>query len=67
MTSFGAGQHRVVRAEPDEVLDLFDRSFRLGARQIDFVDDGDQLQIVFNCQISIRERLRLDTLRRIDN
>ena len=54
-------------AKADEVLDLFDRSFRLGTRQIDFVNDRDQLEIMFDREISISERLCLDTLRRIDD
>ena len=36
-------------------------------RQIDLVDDRQQCQIVFQCQIQIGHRLRFDSLRRIDN
>ena len=54
-----------MRAETDEVLNLLNGSFRLRAGQIDLVDDRDQLEIVFDRQVSIRQRLRLDALRSI--
>ncbi len=63
----GAGENRVVSFQADEVFDLFDCFFRFGARQIDLVDDRNQLEIVFDREISVRERLRFDALRSIDD
>ena len=53
--------------ESDEVFDLFDRLFRFGAGQIDLVDYRDELEIVFDCEVSVRQSLCFNTLRSIDD
>ena len=58
-------EHRVVRVDPDHVLDLLAHALRLRGRQVDFVDHGKNREIVVDGEIAVRERLRLDTLRRI--
>ena len=39
----------------------------IGARQVDLVNHRNQLEVIFDREISVRERLRFDTLRRIDD
>ena len=51
--------------QSDEVFDLLDRFLRFSARKIDLIDDGDQLEIVFEGEISIGERLRFNSLRSV--
>ena len=51
--------------QSNEVFDLFDRFLRLSPREIDFIYYRDELKIVFYGQVSIGQRLRLDTLRSI--
>ena len=41
--------------------------FGIGARHIAFIDNRNNLKVVFNCHIQIRDRLRLHSLRSIDN
>ena len=57
----------VHRLDPDNILDLLCDFIRLGARQIDLVDDRLDLEIVVKGEINISEGLRLNTLGRIDN
>ncbi len=67
LAGLGARENRVVCFESDEVLDLLDRFLRLGARQVDLVNHRNQLEVVFDSEIRIRERLCFDTLRSIDD
>ena len=53
--------------EPDHVLDLLAHLFRLRRRQVDLVQDRDDLVVVVERLIDIGERLRLDALARIDH
>ena len=62
----GAGQNRIAGIEADDVLDLPLRLVGLRARQVDLVDDRDDLEVVLDRQVGVGERLRLDALRRID-
>src|SRR4029453_13955562 len=62
----GARQDGARRVEADDLLDLPADVFGLRARQIDLVDDRDDLEVVLDREIGVRERLRLDALRRID-
>ena len=60
-------QHRFARVEADDVLDLsLDRSGS-ARRQVDLVEHRNDLEIVFEREIRVGERLRLDTLRGIDD
>ena len=61
-----ARENRVARVEADDVLDLPLRFVGLRARQIDLVDDRDDLEVVLDRQVGVGERLRLDALRRVD-
>ncbi len=61
----GGDARRVVRGDADHVLNLFPHPLRLGAGQVDFVDDGQNLQARVDRQISIRKGLRLDALGRV--
>ena len=62
----GAGEQRVVAVEADDVRDLAARLFRLRARQVDLVDDRDDLEVVLDREVGVGQRLRLDALRRVD-
>ena len=62
----GAGQDRGRGVEADDVLDLALALVRLRARQVDLVDDRDDVEVVVHGQIGVGERLRLDALRGID-
>ena len=63
---FGAGQDRRLCVQPDDVLDLPLALVRLRARQINLVDDGNHLEAIVDGQVRIGQRLRLDSLRRVD-
>ena len=56
---------RIGGVQPDDLLDLLPRPLGVGGGQVDLVDDGQDLQIVFQGEIDVRERLRLDALRRV--
>ena len=43
------------------------RAVRVGRRQVDLVDDRDDLEVVLDREIRVGERLRLDPLRRVDD
>ena len=63
---FGAGQDRGRGVQPDDLLNLPARLFRLRAGQIDLVDDGNDLEAVLDRQIRVGQRLRFHALRRVD-
>ena len=42
------------------------RLFRLRARQVDLVDDRDDLEVVLDREVGVGQRLRLDALRGVD-
>ena len=46
----GADQNRVLRRKADQLLDLFANSLRLSRRQIDFVDDRNDFQVVVSAR-----------------
>jgi hypothetical protein len=52
----------MARIEPDDVFDLAPGFVRLRAGKVDLVDDGDDLEVVFDCEVRVRQRLRLDPL-----
>ena len=57
-----AREDGVLRVEADDLLDLAPDLLRLRAGQIDLVDDRDDLEVVLDREVHVRERLRLDTL-----
>ena len=58
---------RVGSVEADDVLDLLLRPLDVRRGEVDLVDDGDDLEVVFEGEVDVGERLRLDALRRIDD
>ena len=63
----GADHHGVGGIEADHILDLLLDALRLGGRQIDLVEDRDDLVVGVERLIDVGERLRLDALRGIDH
>ena len=55
-----------LRIDPERMLHLLGHFVDPGMLEIDLVDDGQDLQIVLHGGIGIGDRLRLDTLKRID-
>ena len=58
----GAREDGPARIEADDLLDLAARLFRLRARQVDLVDDRDNLEVVLDGEVGVGERLRFDAL-----
>jgi hypothetical protein len=58
-------QQGVVAVEADDLRDLTACLFRLRARQIDLVDDRNDLEVVLDREVRVGQRLRLDALRRV--
>ena len=63
---FRAGENRVVCFQTDEVLDLLDRLLGFSTRQVDLIDNWDELEIVLEGEISVRQRLGFNALRSVD-
>ena len=61
------GQDRVRAVQADRRLDLLGDALRLRRRQVDLVEDGDDLEVVLQRQVDISERLGLDALGRVDD
>ena len=51
----------------DQVGDLGGGAVGVGLRQVDLVHERDDLEVVLDRQVRVRERLRLDPLRRVDH
>ena len=64
---FGADQQDVVGVDAQEIHELLAAPLGLGARQVDLVEDRDDLEPGVERQEQIRQRLRLDALRRVDD
>ncbi len=63
----GAAEDRFGALDDQEVLDLALHALGIGRRQIDLVDDRDDREVVLEREVVVRERLRLDALRRVDD
>ncbi len=63
----GAGADRVLRVDADDVLDLLDHPLGLGRRQVDLVQHRHDLDALLDRRVAVRDRLRLDALRRVDD
>ena len=61
-----AREDRGGAVEADDVLDLPPRLLGLRARQVDLVDDRNDLEAVLDREVGVGQRLRLDALRRVD-
>src|SRR5262249_39705 len=59
------GQDGVGGVEPDRFLDLVAHALRLGAREVDLVQDGNDRVVVLEGEIDVRHRLGLYALRRV--
>ena len=64
-SELGRAQQRFLAGQADNLLDLTNRLIRIGVREIDFVDDRDDAQIVLEGQVHVGQRLRLDALGRV--
>ena len=64
---FSASHDGVGGIEADHLFNLFANALRLGRRQINLIDHRNNFEIVVDGQIRIRQRLRLNALRGIDN
>ena len=63
----GRDAEDVVRVVADQVGDLGGGAVGIGLRQVDLVHDRDDLEVVLDREVGVRERLRLDPLRRVDD
>ena len=63
----GRDEHRVRGVETDDLLDLLLDAVGLGRRQVDLVEDGNDLMAGVDGVIDIGERLRFDALRGVDD
>ena len=57
----------VVHRLAEQVGDLLGDALGLGAGQVDLVEHRDQLEAALDRQVRVRERLRLDALRGVDD
>ena len=63
----GAGQHRVAGVQADQVLDLGAHALGLGGRQVDLVEDRDDLVVVVDGRINVGQRLGFHALAGVDD
>ena len=52
----------VFRHDADDILNFLFHPFRIGGGEVDFVDDRNNLEIVFNGEVGIGKRLRFHAL-----
>ncbi len=64
--AFGADQQRVVRRNREDVFDLLFRVIGLRGGQVDFIDHGNDGEIVARGEERIRDGLRFHSLARVD-
>src|SRR5262249_5158821 len=62
----GAREDRARTVQAHDLLDLPARFFRLRSRQINLVDDRNNLEVVLDRQIGVGQCLRFDALRGVD-
>ena len=67
LAGLGRDAQHVRRVVADQVGDLGGGTVRVRSRQVDLVHDGDDLEVVLDREIRVRERLRLDPLRGVDD
>ena len=63
----GADHNGIGCIEADDVFDFLADPVGVGTGQVDFVDDGNDFQVVFQGQIDVSQGLGFDALRGIDN
>src|SRR5262249_28378221 len=64
---FGRDPDSCRRIDTDNILDLLLDAVFIGRRQINLVEDGQDLEIVIEGLIDVGERLRLDALARVNH
>ena len=67
LPGLGGDGDRLRHVKADDILDFRLYALHVCAREVDFVDDRDDLQIMVERKIYIGKRLRLYALRRIDD
>jgi hypothetical protein len=63
----GGDHRRVLGFNADNILNLLRGALRLCARQVDLVDDRNDLQTVVHGKVDVRQRLRFNALGRVHN
>ena len=63
----GRDQHGVGGVDADHLLDLLADALGLGGRQVDLVEDHDDLVVVVDRLVDVGQRLRLDALAGVDD
>jgi len=66
-TVFGGDAGGIHGGDADDILDLVADPLGIGGRQVNLIDNGEDLQAVIYCQIAVGKGLRLDALGGIDN
>ncbi len=59
---FGAARDGIFAGDGEEVFDLLADGFDIGVWEVDFVDDGDDYEVVFRSQVDIGNCLRFNAL-----
>ena len=67
MPGLGRDAHDVGRIAAEQLRHLERRAVGVGRRKIDLVHDRHDLELVLDREVRVRERLRLDPLRRVDD
>ena len=67
LAGLGGDRDGVGGIEADHVLDLLLDAVTVRRRQVDLVEDGQDLEIVVERLVDVGERLRLDALARVDD
>ena len=62
MPFLGAREDGIAAHRADDGLDLLANALRIGRRQIDLVDDGNNFQVVIQRQVHIGQGLRFHAL-----
>ena len=66
VAGLGADPQHVLGPDPEHLLDLRGAAIGIGGRQVELVEAGDDLEVVLEGEVAVRERLRLDALGRVD-
>ena len=67
LARLGRDPQHLIGIAADQVGDLGRHPLRLGARQVDLVEHGNQLQPGLDRRVGVRDRLRLDALSGVDD
>ena len=62
-----AGQQRAIAGQADDILDLLAYQLGIGRREINLVDDRDDLEVGLQRGVHVGQCLGLDALRRVDH